>query len=1126
MDERTEQRPTTEQGAKPQKSGVRFFLDVNHQVTGKVKKRFYHLHTNFATERLTVAGLADVLTAGQAYTSPFAKVKDDEHATSHYKTNVLEVSLLWLDVETEDERSTLDWWLNEPLVRDHAAIIHTTASHTDGAPRCRILFVLDEPLDIPGAEAALKALMYMYPFVDQSVHDAGRVLYGAKDCELRLLGNTLSLDVLHEEVVKPYLDHLDEEQRQHDAERAKRPARPRNTKANAGRWSAYVQKALDEELAAVAGAKEGTGLRHVSIRDGSLSLYSLQKADWLDDEARRLLDDLEEQLLDAARASDYVAKYGEADTRRIIAGGRDMAKPALEPVSDFSDFFQPGDVVVATAGPRQAQGQVTACKQDEEGAWIYELEGAWWPRSTLCHATVGTSDELPSSDELDAPEDDPDDVNSTFVHQEDTGDAVSTGKPPPPPNWTDDCPVRPIHHVKVPKDKYLADVALELPERAVLDANTGIGKTTFAATCGRPGERVIVAMSSIVALRQQAMKYEDAALVYEHEKTLTPVSKLAFVTYDQLPAVARMYEEWQVDFTSVRLFVDEQHNLALAGYRRRTLAKLLDMVDKYDWKSVTFMSGTPLDAPHSALADFEYVKVDSHRRTQRSVLVRWKDGEGEGRKRDTIVKLVKRHKRVLVHLDNKGRELDGLVATLVASGVDLSTIYTLNADNKFEPLGQQVTEHETVPDDCRVLIVTSVFVESSNMQTRFDAGIIATPIHPSYAQQFANRQRGEVPMDAVYVLHNGTGKGWGFNIKAELDHTQKLAQKLADTLNDIEDSRATISEDARRVFGGEYGALVGRKGERFEVDELGVAQHVHQSAALYANQNATCYKNMTRPYNWRWLEDEELVVTEADKPDRQRKQERELSQEYADLAKTDWQSRVAFIHELGPGPAENERYLGKYHSKLLRVIERALALYDLTEDWTNACALLATATDSTQSYNKLKRLVAADKLRATGDVFAQTIQDAFELDKPYTRNERHQRLLEVYKGHESMRPFVTEVYKYSWSQEPTAKLDKRTGDDILRLLFTVTEQRVRVDGEQVRRWTMTGHEPLEERLSAGRTKLELATDKLKKANAVPANYVFIKDKNKFSGTADHGEARTEREPAPVILAGPDYTKVV
>jgi hypothetical protein len=670
--------------------------------------------------------------------------------------------------------------------------------------------------------------------------------------------------------------------------------------------------------------------------------------------------------------------------------------------------------------------------------------------------------------------------------------------PPPPANWQEDDKLLADFFVKVPKDEWLAGVDFQLPERSILDANTGIGKTTYAATAGEQSERVIVAMSSIVSLLQQAERHPHAAVVYEHKKNMSPSSRLAFVTYDQLPAVAKlMDEEWQLDFSSVCLFVDEQHSFALAGYRRQALERVLEVVAKYGWKSVTFMSGTTLHVPHSALNDFQYVKVNSHRRVQNAVLVRWKDDKGKGKKRDAIVNLVHRHKRVLVHLDNKGKELDGLVAALVASGVDASTIYTLNSDNKYEALGQQITEHETVPDDCRVLIVTSVFVESSNMLTLFDAGIIASAIHPAYAQQFVNRQRGEHAMNVVYVLHSGTGAGYSFDIQRELLHTRSLATQLANSLNAIEDYRRAISEDARRVFGGDFNRLLKREGERYVVDELATIQFTYDSARKYANNNAAYYKNATVEYGWQWQQDEVLVVTDSDKTPEQRKRERQLRQEAAEVAKKDWQKRVAFVHRLGHVEADNERYLAMYEAKLMRVIVRALELYELTEDWTDACALLATATDSTQSFNKLKRMLMASQLEDTDADFAEEVKDAFELGKSYSQDERHERLVEVYMNSDAWRPFVTEVYWHSWIQEPRAKVDKRTADDILRLLFEVKEQRVRIEGEQVRQWTFIGCEPLEARLTEGRERLN--------ANAVPVppNSYFIKDNNEFSGTASY-----------------------
>ena len=51
-----------------------------------------------------------------------------------------------VDMDTEDERSTIAALLRNPFVRTYASFIYTTHSHTPEAPRARIVFLLDEPV--------------------------------------------------------------------------------------------------------------------------------------------------------------------------------------------------------------------------------------------------------------------------------------------------------------------------------------------------------------------------------------------------------------------------------------------------------------------------------------------------------------------------------------------------------------------------------------------------------------------------------------------------------------------------------------------------------------------------------------------------------------------------------------------------------------------------------------------------------------------------------------------------------------------------------------------------------------------------------------------------------------------
>ena len=319
------QRQTKEQGANTK--SVSFQLDVNRQVKNKAKRsQFYHLHTNFQTEQVTLDALAGVIRAGYAYTAPFDKVPDERHKTCHYKANVCQVPLLWLDVETEDERSTPDYWLNQPFVRDYGAIVHTTFSHTPDKPRCRVLFVLDEALTVDEAELALVALFDAYNFVDMSVHDASRTLYGAEGCELIQPGHVLPVTILWEQFVVPYELKLDEERERQRIERQKAVQRTPVVKSDT-QVSKYVQSTVKRLLEEVRNAPEGK--RYVSVRDAAVRLHSLRIATWQNDEGREVLAGFEDELLKSALASGV--DEGEAKLAQAIANGVHRAKPADEP---------------------------------------------------------------------------------------------------------------------------------------------------------------------------------------------------------------------------------------------------------------------------------------------------------------------------------------------------------------------------------------------------------------------------------------------------------------------------------------------------------------------------------------------------------------------------------------------------------------------------------------------------------------------------------------------------------------------------------------------------------------------------------------------------------------------------
>ena len=199
-------------------------MAINRNYTDKVKPgdgRFWNFNMTFENETLSLPAFVDSIVAGYAWTAPRVHIRHhrpkrknpDYHTTYRVKVNVLGSQLLALDSDTEDERSSFASLLADPFIGHYATLVHASASSTWERPRSRVVFLLDTVLSRDDYELALQALLFAYPFCDQSVKHAATVFYGAKDCAYCLLRKTLPVSVLWERFVQPFQDHLESEQR-------------------------------------------------------------------------------------------------------------------------------------------------------------------------------------------------------------------------------------------------------------------------------------------------------------------------------------------------------------------------------------------------------------------------------------------------------------------------------------------------------------------------------------------------------------------------------------------------------------------------------------------------------------------------------------------------------------------------------------------------------------------------------------------------------------------------------------------------------------------------------------------------------------------------------------------------
>ena len=1059
---------------------LRFAVDVNRLFTDKVKpgdKRYWRLNMTFRTCELTARELLGDIHAGHAWTAPHRKVQhrrpDGKRTTFRVKQNVIGVQAIGLDSDTGDERSALAWWESDPFFAQYGAFAHTTASHQQDAPRCRVVFVLPELWTVGDAELLLRALHERYPHIDHSAKDASRIFYGARGCSYVMPENVMPQDVA-QALILPLKEREEELRQAAEAHRAAFASSHSGRKANAGAVAAYVASAKDRRLSYVAAAREGTGERHERLIEAAFRLGSLRGAEWLTDEARRVLLGVEDELVGAAQANGYAAKYGEEATRREVQNSVALGErsPAVEPNwRDVRDFFAVGDAVAVVHQRRVlARGRVAELRkgaQDEDYLFRLDSAGVWYPRAWLRHddgRADGWTDEgePPPDDTPSTPDSEPDDFAQDFF---------SAATPALDGRKRDiyaGLVGSPALEVDMPAGAYLGDVldVANLPRYAQLNANTGTGKTTFAESL--PGQTLIVT-SSTVALEQIVQRRRAAGqpvdAYYHTEKSAKADSELIVTTYESFAKVLRL-----IDASRFSLVVDEWHNFSASSaraFRGRALEAVVDTLDVGEWIRVLLMSGTPMPSSHPALRKFQQVNVISHVRGQRAQRVVYRrtepDGRKVGSKLEALLALCDTSRSHLIFLNDKKGKLDKLVAGLVEKGFSREEVAILNSDTKQDKTGQQIIKAESIPDGVRVLITTSVLVEAANLRDKIDAVHLFSDIHPYLNQQLVNRLRSDAA-GVVYWYNAGDGGAMRTSVhnhhawylreaQSQVNHLNQFA-----SVNPLDDSdEARLARRGMRLWAGRTGELVridedeATGAKWWDVSYLGVDNATFSAVEELAQHNPLLFQNMLAPYGWQWEPDLTLVLARPGAATRGERDELagELRQEREDAH----QQRVQKIRD--SGEAWTTANIKLQDSATLRTsgdvlrLKRALlkdspkmTTAQEEEAWKLSCELVLDAGDNKRKVNRAERRLKISHLRGRC-AFTDSFYRAFAVGERLTAEEVHRRVLAIFASDALMSYYAATRYRYHFSQQATPRISQQRAVELLGDLFSLkrTSQR-------------------------------------------------------------------------------------
>lgn len=146
--------------------------------------RWLAFNESFDNLTLTSVAIADHIQQGYAFTTWM----DGRRSLDSFICG----QHIAVDMDTNDDRSTLASLSKHLIVRMYGAIIYTTPSHTPETPRARVIFLLDQIItDARAYQEAAKFLISQFAGADVACSDASRFFYGSMKCEIAFPDNVL-----------------------------------------------------------------------------------------------------------------------------------------------------------------------------------------------------------------------------------------------------------------------------------------------------------------------------------------------------------------------------------------------------------------------------------------------------------------------------------------------------------------------------------------------------------------------------------------------------------------------------------------------------------------------------------------------------------------------------------------------------------------------------------------------------------------------------------------------------------------------------------------------------------------------------------------------------------------------
>ena len=410
--------------------------------------------------------------------------------------------------------------------------------------------------------------------------------------------------------------------------------------------------------------------------------------------------------------------------------------------------------------------------------------------------------------------------------------------------------------IDIPKGEYLSD-HLRHPKRGdvwLLAADTGIGKTTWAAKMfQRSGQKVLILTSLVstvtqVAAANQIDFWTGDGKSWNSSDGWWAGGGAIICTYDSAEKVAA-----KIKLSDYVVVFDESHNTAFSSYRAKAINAALNIAG--GGAAVVAMSGTSRPIHHPL---FENATPITARLIGRppinATMVAVKRAAG------FIMRALRRidlSGRNVLFYNHKGPKLDHLVARIKRLHPHLN-IVIYNSDTKNGAAVAAIIASTKIPDGT-LLICTSVFLEGVSIDA-IDGLIVASPLTAELLHQLASRARKHLGHIFVWMSktwQRNEGKEGMDRASADAVYEAGVAAWAERAKGVITDKAFLAAVDTRSLF--EFAELAPKitrsKGGSEVMDHVVIDCIAHAMRA--AAMSLTVAKEILAEYGWNFSADEE-----------------------------------------------------------------------------------------------------------------------------------------------------------------------------------------------------------------------------------------------------------------------------